>query len=525
MINILIKIGVIAAIVVGVIILLRCIYRVADVDKALIITGGKEPKIKVSGGGFVIPIFRKASYFDLCMLTVKADKDELRTLTNVPVIVDWTAQIRPEIKDIDILKKAIVSFKERGEQGIIEDVKLTIMGSVRSIVATLTPEQVQGDKDSFKNEVEKVVRAELLDMGLELVSLNFQDVNDRNGYYENMAAIDMESKRLNAEKVRATTDQNIREQQAESDRIAKEKELAAALAIAEKTRDNDIKQAEFKAETDKAKADAEIAGALQRTIREQELSAQQGQVEVVRREQANLAAQKDAEIMKTKAEAEKVEESIKAEKDAAVATINAEAQAKIAETEALGKAKANEAEAEGKAKAIALEAEANAKRKRIEGDAEAEIIEKKGLANAAAIKAEKLAEAEGERALAEARAANGQVNFEIEKIRIEADARVQIATNAATIMAEIGKNAEFVNIGGGSGSNGTGNVLLDTMAGIPQLMKRLNVENEALNGKPYNEEINDLVAALADPIKGLLSQHVTNNTTNNTTIAPDAPTI
>ena len=151
MINILIKIGVIAAIVVGVIILLRCIYRVADVDKALIITGGKEPKIKVSGGGFVIPIFRKASYFDLCMLTVKADKDELRTLTNVPVIVDWTAQIRPEIKDIDILKKAIVSFKERGEQGIIEDVKLTIMGSVRSIVATLTPEQVQGDKDSFKN--------------------------------------------------------------------------------------------------------------------------------------------------------------------------------------------------------------------------------------------------------------------------------------------------------------------------------------------------------------------------------------
>ena len=51
------------AVVVAVIVIFLCmIYRVADIDKALIITGGKEPIIKVSGGGFVIPIFRKAQY-------------------------------------------------------------------------------------------------------------------------------------------------------------------------------------------------------------------------------------------------------------------------------------------------------------------------------------------------------------------------------------------------------------------------------------------------------------------------------
>ena len=73
---------------------LCAIYKVADVDKALIITGGKEPIIKVSGGAFVIPIFRKAQYFDLCMLTVKADKDEIKTVTAVPIVTDWTAQIK-----------------------------------------------------------------------------------------------------------------------------------------------------------------------------------------------------------------------------------------------------------------------------------------------------------------------------------------------------------------------------------------------------------------------------------------------
>ena len=75
MTSILVSIGIAVAALVGVIAFLCAIYRVADVDKALIITGGKEPVIKVSGGSFVIPIFRKAQYFDLCMLTVPADSE------------------------------------------------------------------------------------------------------------------------------------------------------------------------------------------------------------------------------------------------------------------------------------------------------------------------------------------------------------------------------------------------------------------------------------------------------------------
>ena len=52
-----IVIGIVLAVLVVLIIFLCSIYKVADVDKALIITGGKEPVIKVSGGSFVIPIF------------------------------------------------------------------------------------------------------------------------------------------------------------------------------------------------------------------------------------------------------------------------------------------------------------------------------------------------------------------------------------------------------------------------------------------------------------------------------------
>lgn len=501
----LVPIGIGIVVLLAVIIFLCKIYKVADMDKALIITGGKEPKIKVSGGSFVIPIFRKADYFDLCMLTVPADSDEIKTKTSVPIVVDWTAQIRPNTKDLNILKKAIISFKERGNDGIIDDVKLTLMGAVRGVVATLTPEQVQNDKETFKEEIMKSVKDELDEMGLELVSLNIQDITDNNGYYDDIAAIDREEKRKEAEKIKAMANQQIRQQSAESEKVAKQSELDTELQIAEKNRDNDLKKAAFKIETDKANADAEIAGELQKTIRMQEVAEQEGRVEVVRQEQANLAAQKEKEVTKTKAEAEKIKAEIKAEEEANVAKINAEANAKVMETDALGKAKA-----------IKTEASANAEKIKVEGETEAEVITKKGIAEAEAIKAKKLAEAEGEKALAEARAGNDKVNFEIEKIKIEADAKIQIATNMATVMAEIGKNAEFVNIGGSGNGNG-GNVLIDTLTQIPSLIKTLNVENEALNGKNMNDSIGEIVSAIAGPLKGLglLS---TNNSTETTVV-------
>ena len=497
-----IPIGIGIAVLLILIIFLCSIYKVADIDKALIITGGKEPKIKVSGGSFVIPVFRKAQYFDLCMLTVTADCDEVKTKTAVPIVIDWTAQIRPDVNDMSRLKKAIMSFKERGQNGIINDVRLTLTGAVRDIVASMTPEAVLMDKQTFTEKVKEIVADEMVNMGMELVSLNIQDITDNNGYYDNMAAPDMQEKRKTAETTTAMVDQEVRTQKAAAEKTAKQNELASQLEIAEKERDNKLKLAEFRSQTDKAEADAAIAGELQKTVRQQEVAEQQGRVEVVRQEQANLAAQKEKDVIATRAEAEKQRKQIEAEAAANIKKIDAEAQVQVAEKEA---------------NAIKIKAEAEAERIKKEGSAEAEVAKMKGIAEAEAEKAKLMAKAEGERALAEARASNEKVNFEIEKVKIETQARIEIATKTATIMAELGKNAQFVNIGGSSQGSQTGNALLDTLSGIPELMKILDTKNQALNGKSFNEELNGLVRAAAEPIKGVLSTSTTENITNNIT--------
>lgn len=478
--------GIVAAALVLLFAFFKITYRVADVDKALVITGGKKPVIKVSGGGFVIPIIRKAQYFDLCMLTVKADRDEIKTKTAVPIITDWTAQIRPNRTDLETLQKAIVSFKERGQNGIIEDVKLTLTGAVRDIVASMTPEEVLRDKTKFAENVRQTVSDEMANMGMELVSLNIQDISDHNNYYDNMAAIDREDKRLAAENKKAIVEQDVRKQRADSEKEAAQSELASKLAIAEKERDNSLKQSGYKAEMDKAAADAEIAGELQKTIRERELAEERGKVEITRQEQQNLAQIKAKAVAVTKAETAKEEKRIASEANAQMQKIEADARVAVAEKAA---------------EAIKIEAEANAAKIRKEGEAQAEVAKQKGLAEAEAERAKLMAQADGERALADARASNDRVNYEIEKVKIEAQARVEIATKTATIMANLGQNAEFVNIGGSAAPGKSGNVLLDTLAGIPELMKTLNVENKALNGSDFGAELSGLVSSIVGPFK------------------------
>lgn len=535
----------IVLVVIGLFILLvKVMYHVAEVDKALIITGGKTPKIIISGGAFVIPIIRKADYFDLCMLTVPADKDEIMTKTAVPIVVDWTAQIRPDIRDELKLKTAIISFKERGKSGIIEDVRLTLMGAVRDVVASMTPEEVLADKEAFRKNVEESVEDEMNKMGLELVSLNIQDIMDRNGYFNNIAFLDKSEKQKAADIKAAETDRITRERkaleslaaekvEAEAKREAEIVRMDAEQSEKEKRKETDMKIAQFRIETDTAEANAEIAKELQKTVRQKEVEEQRGAVEIIKREQQNLAAKKEREVMITRAESQKATRLIDAEAEANVKSIEANNEIQVAERranakrkEAEGMADVEKTQAEARvnvaekdAKAVKLEAEASASKIRAEGTAAADVVkaqqmaeaegrkaqllaEAEGtkaqqLAEAEGIKAKKLAEAEGERALAEARAANEKVNFEIEKLKIQTDAQIKIATSTAEIMANIGQNAEFVNIGGGNpaginGNGGTGNALIDTIMSIPGIMKVLNVENQALNGQSMTEEIKQL---------------------------------
>lgn len=503
-----------------IIVLLFLMVKTANGNEALVVSGvgatkdGK-PVIKRAGGRIVIPFIQKAKYFDLCVRTAKVEDDVTKTLTGVPVQLNWAVAYHPDSDDPDALARAVTNFLDKGDDELRTIILDVVSGGVRAVIAGMTPEEVMNKKDALDDKIKESIQTQMKSLGF-IVVLSIHEVADAPGstYYEDLAAKDRETRKMEAANITAENNQRIRETAAETGRVAQEKEMAAEVAVAERRRDADVKKAQFKAETDIAQADADRAGEIQQAKIEKTLAEQRGAAEVMKQQQANLAAVEAQKVRVTEAETERKTTVINAEAEAArrVAEAKGEAEATAETTtrkaKAEAEAKRTAAEGEAQAKRTSAAAEADARRAGAEaeaesitkvGEAEAHATEAKGKAEAEAIRAKGLAEAEAARQLSEAQAANDRVNFELEKVRIEAEARVKISTSMAEIMAEVGKNATFYDFSGSQGAKG-GSLLSRTLSDLPALMARANLEGQALNGENVNETLGKIAEAILGPL-------------------------
>lgn len=520
-----------AAIIIFIIALLLLMVKVVTGNEVLVVTGvgatkkvivegenGEEqvtyvPRIRIAGASIVIPFIQRARKFDICVEKAEQRDDTMKTNTGVEIVLDWGISYVPNADTVESLLPCIRQFLDKDKDEIQEIVKSAVAGGMRAVISTMTPKEVMVGKETLDDKVQKNISGQMAELGYK-VQIYIQEVRDAAGstYYQDLAAEDRETLKRDAANITANANREIREKEALANQKAQEAELEASVLIAEKERDTEVKKAAYRAEKDKATADADIAGQLQKTERERELAEKEGSVEVTRQEQANLAAQKEQVVTVTRAETAKKEaivnaesasqqQQIAADAEASVALKKAEGTANARKAEAAGQAEAKKTQAAADAEAIRLEATAAAEKTRLTGEAEAAAISAKGKAEAEAIEAKGKAEAEAARALSDAQAANDRVNFEIKKLEIERDIQIQVATNVAQAMARVGEKATFYDFNGKG--DGKGNLLTSVLGDIPQLMKKANLENEALNGKPVTDTLNELVKSIVDPLQAI----------------------
>lgn len=480
------------------------------------------PKIRIAGASIVIPFIQRSRRFDICVEKATVTNDTMKTKTGVEIVLDWGISYAPNADTVDSLLPCIRQFLDKEKDEIQEIIRNVVAGGMRAVISTMTPQEVMVGKETLDDNVQKNISGQMAELGYK-VQIYIQEVRDAAGstYYQDLAAQDRETLKRDAANITAQADQEIRQRKAETERAAKEAELESDVTIAEKEKETAVRKAAFKVEQDKADADAEAAGKLRKAERDREVVEKEGQVEVMRQEQANLAAEKEQVVKVTQAETAKKEAVISAEAEAEKKQIEARATAAVLAQEAEGRANAAKADADGEAEAKRLKASADADAVRLAGEAEAAAISAKGKAEAEAIEAKGKAEAEAARALSDAQAANDRVNFEIEKIRIEREAEVQIATNVATVMARIGEKATFYDLGGGSSNNGS-DLMTRVLGNIPELIKKINLENQALNGEPINDTIGGLTQSLLGPLAGVFNGGKPNGGVNPT-IEPTDP--
>ncbi|NYE03727.1 flotillin [Bacillus niacini] len=395
-----IVIGIVAFILIALIGVFITKYRTAGPDEALIVTGsflgngsvhvdesGNKIKIIRGGGSFILPVFQQAKPLSLLSSKLEVTTPEVYTEQGVPVMADGVAIIKIG-GSISEIATAAEQFLGKAKEDRENEAKEVLEGHLRSILGSMTVEEIYKNRDKFSQEVQRVASQDLAKMGLVIVSFTIRDVRDKNGYLDSLGKPRIAQVKRDADIATAEADKETRIKRAEAAKEAKRSELERATEIAEAEKVNQLKVAEFRREQDSAKARADMAYELESARAKQEVTEQEMQVKIIERQKQIELEEKeilrrerqyDSEVKK-KADADRysVEQAAAANKAKQIA----DAEANKYRIEAMAKAEAERVRLDGLSKAEAQKAQ---------GTAEAEIIRLKGLAEAEA--KEKIAEA------------------------------------------------------------------------------------------------------------------------------------
>jgi flotillin len=381
-----------------IVIALKSLIIIVPPNAAAVVTGRKRQltdgtkvgyRTVIGGRTLRIPIFEGVQYLSLETFPLELTVNNAFSKGNIPLDIEAIANVKMASEPESVFNNGVERLLGKTENEIRAIARDTLMGNLRGVLATLTPEQVNEDRLGFAKALTEDAGEDLSALGLRLDVLKIQNVSDQRGY---LAAI---GRKKTAEAVR---DAEMAEAQAAAE---------TRRAQAEALRDAEIAEANAQADMRQAKASAQ---------REAEVA--EVQAESLTRE-AQAAAEQEAEIAEANAKGATREAQAQAEEQARIAEAQAGARTRQAQADAKQSAEVKEAGAD------ILIAEAN-NTLRVR---EAELAEE-------AEKAEKTAKVRAEQAEVLAQRALEEERVEKEKIRLQADVVAPATAQREAAIAE-----------------------------------------------------------------------------------------
>src|SRR2546422_989456 len=348
-------------VVTGVVVLLLLIafvasrYHVAGANEALIVADSRRSKVHdergqqvshpndkgvkvvVGGGTIVMPLLNRVGRLKLTARQINVQLSDAVTSQGIKVQVQGVATFKIG-RDVESLRNAAERFLDAKPEQVDSIVKNVLEGSLRSIVGTLTIEELIRDRQKLLQQVQDAAKGDLATSGLQIDAFTIQSFSDESNYIELLGQQSVATVSRDARMAKASTDQEAAVREAEAQQI----KINAA-------RDVSLREAETRTQVQAAQARADQSGPLAQAEATQEVVRKQTEL-------AQLEAdRKEKELLSS-----------------TVKPAAAEAQAVIAR-------------AEGQKRARIASAEADAETTRLEGGAEAQIVLTKGEAEAKAL--------------------------------------------------------------------------------------------------------------------------------------------
>lgn len=455
-------------------------YQTAKPDEALIISGsylgtknvhtdesGNKIKIVRGGGAFVLPVFQRSNRISLLSSKLDVSTPEVYTEQGVPVMCDGTSIIKIG-SSVEEIATAAEQFLGKTREELENEAREVLEGHLRSILGSMTVEEIYQNRDKFSQSVQEVASVDLAKMGLIIVSFTIKEVRDKNGYLDSLGKPRIAQVKRDADIAEAQAWKETRIKKAEAEKESQQAELQRQTEIAEASKEKELKLAIYKEAQDIAKAKADQAYNLETAKAQQEVIAQEMEVKVIER-------QKQIELEE--------KEIIRREKqyDSEVKK-KADADRYSKEQEALAQKAREVAEAEAERFRVESLAEAQASQTRLAGQAEAEAILARGAA-----------EAEAKQKIADAFKEYGEAAV----LSMVMEMLPQLMKEAAQPLSNIDK-ISVVDTGGGgenAGANRITNYATNLLAGTQETLKEttgINVKEliENFSKKGTNSDVN-----------------------------------
>lgn len=370
-------------------------------NEVAVFTGRGAPKVVRGGARFRVPGIERVDVMSLEPFNVNINLQNALSNNGVPVNVEAVGLVRIGSAD-EAVQTAVQRFLTSDPSGLQRQINDILSGSLRGIIATMTVEDLNSNRETLARSVVEEAGADLARIGMEVDVLKIAGISDRNGYLESLGQRRIAEVKRDATvgTAEADRDAQIRSAKARQEGSVAQAEADTAIAAANQRRD--VELARLRAQTEAENAQADQAGPL-----------------------AQAKATKDVGIAREQAEAARVEARTEVERKRAMQAQAALQADVIAPAEA--ERQAAIARAEGERRASILRAEATAESARQFGAAEADArksqadaLRAERAAAADGLRAEKQAEADGLLAKLEAEAAGKQKA--VEALRAERDA-------------------------------------------------------------------------------------------------------
>ena len=173
----------------------RWMIRICRPNEMLVVTGSnsnqgqgaKGYRVVANGGWtFVKPILETARRMDVTLLPVVVEVNNAYSHGGTPLNIQAIANVKVST-DPEIRNNAIERFLGHHQDEIVQVAKENLEGNLRSVLAQLTPEQVNEDRLRFAEQIADDVGSDMRRLGLQLDTLKIQSVSDDVDYLNSIS--------------------------------------------------------------------------------------------------------------------------------------------------------------------------------------------------------------------------------------------------------------------------------------------------------------------------------------------------